>query len=318
MLLNRRNFAQAAVAAPLALSVSPTPSLAETASASPSAVFGASLGAYQISAILDGIGPLTSQLFRADTPESLAGTIAASGVGPEQLPAPVTAFLLQSADRTILIDAGLGELELLGPGLGRLEAGLAAIDVTAETVDTVLVTHMHPDHIGGLTKGGQPVFPNAEIIVAEAEAAFWTDPAMMAAAPQEIQGMFQIAQGLTAVYGDNVTRVSDNTEVAPGITLSLLPGHTPGHSALRIDGGDRQLLMVADAVLNADLQTADPTISAVFDIDPDQARQSRIAMFDQVAADNMLIAGSHIHFPGFGRIVRQSDAGFRFAPATWL
>ncbi len=316
--LSRRAFGAAALSSPLLAATLPTLAKAD-GHAAPSgapALYDASLGNYTITAILDGVAPLGRNFFFGEDAAAIDMTLAEAGVGPDVLPAPVSAFLLRSADRTILIDAGMGDIQMLGPGFGRLSAGLAALGVAPSDVDTILLTHAHPDHLGGLLADNAPAFPNAELIVAEVEAGFWSDTAMMAQAPEEAQGLFQMAQGTLGAYGDQVTLVAAGAEVAPGITLQISPGHTPGHSILRIDGGDRQLMMVADSLHSADLHTAMPEVGFGFDTDPALAAQSRAALFDMLATDQMLVAGSHIHFPGFGRILRADDA-YRFAPATW-
>lgn len=318
MYFSRRSALKATLAAPLALSTSLTPGFAAGHAAGPApALMGASLGQYRITALLDGIAPLGRAFFFGPDASVIDDTVAEAGLGPDMLPAPVSAYLLQSEDRTILIDAGMGGLELLGPGFGRVPAALAAAGVAVDDVDAVIVTHLHPDHIGGLIAGEAAAFPNAEIIVSEADVAFWTDAAMQAAAPAEAQGLFQLAQSALALYDGRVTQVADGAEVAPDVTLMLSPGHTPGHSVLNIDGGDRQLLMIADTVHSADLHLALPDVGFGFDTDSAQAAQSRRRLFDMVSVDKMLVAGSHIHFPGFGRILKAGDA-FRFAPATWL
>lgn len=318
MSLTRRAFSLAALSAPLAATLVPTQIRADGHGAAPvPALYDAALGSYKVTAILDGIAPLARPFFFGLDEAQIDAVLAGAGTPGPELPAPVTAYLLTSADRTILIDTGMGEVEILGPGFGRLISGLAAAGVAPGDVDTVIITHLHPDHVGGLLAGGVPVFANAEIVVAQAEAGFWTDAAMAAAAPAEAQGLFQLAGATLGAYGDQVTQVADGAEVAPGITLHLSPGHTPGHSVLRIDGGDRQLMMVADTIHNVALHTALPSISFGFDTDSALAGQSRVRLFDMLAADNMLIAGTHVHFPGLGRILKAGDA-YAYAPASWL
>jgi len=318
MPLSRRNFLHTALAAPVASAIPVSSALASNPTGDlPPALIDAPLGRYRITALLDGIAPMGRGFFFGPDAAAIDQAVADAGLGPDLLPAPVSAYLLRSEDRTILIDAGMGALDILGPGFGRLPAALAAAGVPPESIDTVIITHLHPDHIGGLLSGEAPAFPNAELIVAEADAQFWSDASMQSAAPEEMQGLFLLAQGTVAAYGDQVTQVADGAEVAPGITLNLSPGHTPGHAVLRIDGGDQQLMMIADTVHSADLHLAMPDVGFGFDVDSALAAASRKRLFDMVAADKMLIAGSHVHFPGFGRIL-PSGGAFRFAPATWL
>ncbi|MEM1373174.1 MAG: MBL fold metallo-hydrolase [Pseudomonadota bacterium] len=315
MTFTRRKFATLAATTPLAGFAHVVSARADGHSVTAPAMVDMPLGAYRITAILDGIAPLARGFFFGD--EGAIDTAAeAAGLG-DVLPAPVSAFLLQSADRTMLIDAGMGGLELLGPGFGRLPAALAAAGVGAAQIDAVIVTHLHPDHVGGLLAASGAAFPNAELIVAEAEHGFWTDASMRAQAPAEAQGLFDLAGGVLSAYAGRVTLASDAEEVAPGVTLMISPGHTMGHSLLRIDGGDQALLMVADTLHSADVHTALPDTGFGFDTDPALAAESRRRVFDMAAAEKMLIAGSHVHFPGFGRI-RAEGAAYRYAPATWM
>lgn len=314
--LKRRQLLQGAAALPAAaLGLQAGPARAQEQSQVPGAsIYSAPLGQYRITALLDGIAPLGRDFFFGS--DEVDPLLQRTGIGPDVLPAPVSAFLLQSDDRTILIDAGMGEQQLLGPGFGGVTPALAAAGVAAEDVDTVLLTHAHPDHLGGLIAGGDVVFANAELTVGETEASFWTDAGNQSQAPEEARGLFQLAQTVLDAYGAQVSRAADGAEVAPGITLMLSPGHTPGHSVLMIDGGDRQLLMIADTLHSAEVHTALPDVGFGFDSDPAQAATSRRRIFDMVSSDQMLVAGSHVHFPGFGRILTDGDA-YRYFPATW-
>ncbi|MEO0446520.1 MAG: MBL fold metallo-hydrolase [Verrucomicrobiota bacterium] len=315
--VSRRQFGLAAIATPLIAALSPRSVTAEPgASSVPASIYRASLGNYHITSLLDGIVPLGRDLFSGPS-DQIDPALQAAGLTGETLPAPISAFLLTSEEKTILVDAGTGSLDMLGPGLGQISAGLDLAGVTPDQIDTLVVTHAHPDHIGGLLDAqGQPAFANAEIIIAEPEMAFWSDPAALAQAPEGAKGLFQLAQTSLAAYGDRVAKATAGTEIAPGLTLELSPGHTPGHSLLHVDGGDTELLIIADTLHSADLHTAVPDVGFGFDVDPKLAAQSRAKLFDRISTDKVLIAGSHIHFPGFGRILK-NGAAYRFAPATW-
>ncbi|WP_299689157.1 MBL fold metallo-hydrolase [uncultured Tateyamaria sp.] len=318
-MFTRRAFGAGLLAAPAITTLSAGATLAAahaTPKAAP-AMFDAPLGAYRITALFDGMAGLAKGFFSGPDQGEIDAALAAGGITGDALPAPVTAFLLQSDDRTILIDAGMGAVDILGPGFGRTFDALAALGITTDDVDTIIVTHAHPDHIGGMIGGDGAIFANAEVIISEVEFGFWGDAGMMAQAPEEAQGLFQIAQTMYASYADRVRPVADGTEVAPGITMQLVPGHTPGHAALSIDGGDQQLMMIADTIHNSVLHLALPDTRFGFDVDSAQAAASRRALLDQISADKMLVAGSHLPFPGFGRVVTSGDA-YAYVPASWM
>ena len=319
-LLTRRDFGRAGALGAAGLVAGATTAAADghakAAAAIPPAMMDANLGGYKITALLDGVFNMPREFYFAEDMAAIDAAVAAAGVGPETLPIPITAYLLQSDDRNILIDAGFGDLDAFGPGFGRAMDGLAAAGVGAEDIDTIIVSHLHPDHIPGLLSGQQATFPNAELVIVEAEAKHWTDEGIMAQAPENFKSWFQLAQAVVGVYGDRVTLVQDGYEAAPGVRLEVSPGHTPGHALVHIDGGDRQLLLLGDTVSHVDLFTALPQTGFALETDTALAAQSRLKIFDKVSADGLLIAGSHIHFPGFGRIVKAGDA-YRFAATTW-
>ncbi|MBZ6413154.1 MULTISPECIES: MBL fold metallo-hydrolase [Methylobacterium] len=226
----------------------------------------------------------------------------------------VNAFLILGGDKPVLVDAGMGSG---GPEtLGHLPEALAACGVAPEDVGTVLVTHLHSDHIGGLiARDGAVAFPNAEVVIPEAEAAYWLAEGAEARAPEGARAGFRRAHALVAAYGDRIRRAGEG-EVLPGIEAILAPGHTPGHTAYRVQSGDRSLLIWGDVVHLPAIQLPRPEVGLTFDVDREVAAATRKRILDQVAAERSLVAGMHLEFPALG-YVRRAGAGFAWVPEQW-
>ncbi len=227
----------------------------------------------------------------------------------------VNAFLVQSGGRTILVDAGAGGKAY--PTLGRLADSMAAAGVQPGEVDTVLMTHLHIDHWGGLTNNaGAAAFPGAELLVPAAEAAYWLDAAAMAAAPEEAKPRFAGAQAAVAPYRDRM-RTFDGGEPVPGLRAVALPGHTPGHTGYLLGGGGARLLIWGDVMHVPDVQAPRPEVTIGFDSDPAAAVASRRQALDMAASERLMVTGMHLHFPGFARVTRTGDS-YALVPELWL
>jgi glyoxylase-like metal-dependent hydrolase (beta-lactamase superfamily II) len=227
----------------------------------------------------------------------------------------VNAFLLQLNDRLVLVDTGCGGS--MGPSLGRLAETLALQGVAPSTIDTVLLTHLHPDHIGGLVGAdGKALLPNAELIVHEAEPPFWSDDAVLAQASEENRGFIQLARNVLAAYHGRVRTVASG-EALPGITVVPAPGHTPGHTGWLIASDGESLLIWGDIVHMPGVQFARPGAGMGFDVDGSQAIATRQRIMDMAATDRLLVAGMHLDFPAFGHVARAGD-GFAFIPEVWM
>jgi glyoxylase-like metal-dependent hydrolase (beta-lactamase superfamily II) len=227
----------------------------------------------------------------------------------EPLPLDVNCFLIRHRDRLILSDAGSGHT--MGPTLGKLPQNLRAIGIAPEAIDLVMLTHLHPDHsLGLIDETGRAVFPNAELIVHSIEAAFWLDRAAQPTDSERITRNTKAQHTAMAPYRDRIRQIEDG-EVLQGITATLRPGHTPGHTNWLLESGGERMLIWGDIVHLASVQMARPDATLVFDVEPTLAQASRERVFEFAAAECLLVAGAHLPFPGVGRVER-AGKGFRF------
>jgi glyoxylase-like metal-dependent hydrolase (beta-lactamase superfamily II) len=226
----------------------------------------------------------------------------------QQVPLDVNAFLIRHRGKLIISDAGSGHT--MQPTLGKLPDNLRVIGVDPAAIDIVLLTHLHPDHSLGLVdREGAAVFPNAEVIVHEVEAAFWLDRTPHADDSERIARGTKQQRAVTAPYRERIKRIRSG-EVLPGITAMLRPGHTPGHTNYLIQSGNDRLLLWGDIVHLAPVQMARPDARLVYDYDADLAAVSREKVLGWAANEQLTVAGAHLAAPGFGRVMR---GGERFA-----
>ncbi len=229
----------------------------------------------------------------------------------------VNAYLIRNGNRTALIETGSGTY--LGGTVGWLLANLRVAGVDPAAIETVMLTHMHPDHSAGLThrETGERFFPNAELAVHENEPRHWSDDAAMARGNEREKLMyFQCARDQMAPYKDRMKLFNKPTEIFPGVTAEPIPGHTPGHTSYRIASGGEQLLVWGDIVHIPEVQIPRPEITIAFDSDPNAAAAMRQRVFDMVATDRIPVAGMHLHYPGFGYLDR-SASGYALVPEGW-
>jgi glyoxylase-like metal-dependent hydrolase (beta-lactamase superfamily II) len=266
------------------------------------------IGEITVTALRDGYFDLPLAYFSGlDAVESARLLRNASRAVPPRI--DVNAFLIEAGGKRILVDTGCGSK--LGPTVNKLRQNLAANGVSEASIDTVLCTHIHPDHTNGLIdESGAPVYINAEVVVHEAELEFWLSKAHMGKAPEALQPQFAWAMEAFAPYQDRI-RTFRQGNVACGIDAVPLYGHTPGHSGFMIHSGKEQLLVWADCVHSIAIQAAHPEVSFAADVDPDTARATRQRLFDQVSTDRLLVTGMHLEFPGFGHLLRAGN-GFLY------
>lgn len=261
------------------------------------------VGAITVTALLDRPGGMDIELFSGPaTPEQRQALM------PEgKAAASITAFLIQSGDRNILVDTGFGTLV---PGASQLPANLAAVGLSLEAIDTVLLTHMHTDHIGGLLVHKKRAFPKAVVLASREETDYWTGLAEQSKSNPNAG----LVKKVMEVYGkDMAPPFALGSTVLPGVTSVNAAGHTPGHSAFLVESEGESLLIVGDLIHAAALQFPFPEECARYDVDPEAATVSRKAVLNMAAEKNIPIAGMHIPFAGMGR-VKVEGKGFSFTP----
>lgn len=314
--MSRRTFALSSAASLAAAAMySPREALARTGGAvgavTPLAQI--AIGRFTVTALSDGWADMPFSYFPGRSPEEIetaaAGQFAARPGGVRIV---FTQYLIDDGERRILIDAGpAGKIG----DTGRLPAALAAVGVRPESIDAAIVTHMHVDHMSGLVAGRRRVFPNAELYVDRRDVVHWTDPAKRAAAPDFLHSSFDTAAEVVRLY-PGLQATDGEREIARGVSLVDLTGHTPGQIGVRIEDGGQSLLMVSDMMFHPALHPVADDIGFIFEQDPAAAQAMRARFFPRAAEEGTLIAATHMPFPGLGRIVRDGGA-LRWLPAEW-
>jgi glyoxylase-like metal-dependent hydrolase (beta-lactamase superfamily II) len=319
MNITRRSFGSLAIGGAIGGLLAPAvPVVAKApfAGVQAAGVYRLKVGSFEVTVLSDGWLPVETKLFTGDA-ESAHKLLESSFLPKDEIPTAVNEWLINTGDKLILVDTGTSNV--FAPTVGRMAKNSAAAGVDPSTVDMVILTHMHPDHVAGLlTTDKKIAFPNATVHVSEAEYAFWTSAEHYAKAPDQFKPMYDLARNAIKPYADagKLVRFNDHTEFAPGIVASAAPGHTAGHTMVRLSSGRSELLLWGDIVHNVALQFPDPDRAISFDTDKAMAIATRKRVFDMAATDKLLIAGSHLPFPSLGHVAKAS-AGYAYVPVEW-
>lgn len=317
--LSRRGLLASLAAAPVAaLALSgglPSTAFAKAPNArlTPPPLAGIRVGRFEVIALHDGYADMPYGFFTGRTEGAIAqaaeATLSARATG---LRLAFNQYLILDGDQRVLVDTG--PAGLFGES-GRLPAALAALGLTPADIDAVIVTHLHFDHIAGLVAGGRKVFANAEVYADRRDVTHWTDPAKRAAAPDFLKSSFDTTAEVVRLY-PKLNRIDGEREIARGISIVDLTGHTPGHIGVRVSDGADSLIMVSDMLFHPAVHPGAADIGFAFEQDPAAARQMRERFFPRAAEEKALIAATHMPFPGLGRIGR-ADGALRWLPADW-
>jgi glyoxylase-like metal-dependent hydrolase (beta-lactamase superfamily II) len=245
-------------------------------------------------------------LFANVPPERLEASLRERDLPVAQVETPYTCLLLKASGRNVLIDTGA---DGLAPTTGNLIQSLADLGVPPTEIAEVVLTHGHPDHIGGLLdRSCEPAFPNARYTMSKTELDFWTDPAALHDCAMDAH-MKELVLGcarknLSPLRGQ-MELIEGEKEIVPGVQAIPAPGHTPGHLALLIGSGRDGLLHVSDAVLHP-LHMENPEWRNIFDLDEATAVKTRQRLLDRAAADGLSALAYHFPFPGLGHVQKKN------------
>ena len=267
-----------------------------------------SIGDFNMTVVSDNAGQLPAAFVGANQPEADMQAYFANLnlLNPDTgtIPNTFLILVLQTNDMNVVFDTGNGA------GVGKLVPTLEALGIPADSVNAVVMSHWHPDHISGLSTDDVPTFPNATVYFPQAEYDF------LQAAPDDVVGGAKAklapveAAGMLSLY-------AAGTGVIPGVTAISTPGHTPGHTSFVIESNGSRMIHFVDSVISAYATPNNPEWFFGFDADPEQAVASRQMILEMAASEGIPVMGYHFPFPGTGHIIPDGDGSYRFIPVAF-
>lgn len=322
MTFTRRAFMTSAAAASVAVPATlaaPRPSQA-AAPASGKQVPGFyryKVGDFEVTGFNDGFTkvPKLEAFVVNQPPEEVAKAIEAAFIPKDDLRVPFNPLIVNTGKNLVLFDSGFGDNG--PPTTGGLIPNMTAAGIDPKTIDTVIISHFHPDHISGLrAKSGAANFPNAEIMVPAGEWSYWNDSSEIDKTLPAWKGAFANVKRVFDPIAKDVKPFEFGKELVPGITSVDARGHSPGHAAFAISSGTAKLMYIADVTNHPVVFARHPEWRLWADMIPEQALTTRRKLLDMLAADRMPMTGYHYPFPAVGYIAKQGT-GYDFVPVNW-
>jgi glyoxylase-like metal-dependent hydrolase (beta-lactamase superfamily II) len=281
------------------------------------------VGAYECTSINDGARSLPMPdkwVTNVSKDEALAAADAAY-MPKGMVTVPFNPQLINTGSKLILIDTGNGIANLAPTkgAVGRTLQNLQAAGVDPKSIDTVIISHLHPDHTNGIRAAdGSMAFPNAELMVPAKDWDFWMsdENAAKAQSNEMMKNYFANVRKVYAGIESKVTKYEWDKEIAPGITSIGTPGHTPGHTSFVVASGNSKVLIQVDVTNIPEFFLRHPDWHVAYDLDPELAQQTRHKFYDMAAAEKATVVGFHFTFPSIGHVEKNGN-GYRLIPAAW-
>ncbi len=258
------------------------------------------------------LGRFSPELFRGFTQERIDEILVANFLDKDNFEVEQNALVVNTGEKLILIDTGMGFRKVYGPRSGRLLANLRAAGINPALIDVVALSHAHPDHVWGLVgEDGKPNFPNAQIYITQADLEYWTDEAKLSH-PALGPYIGPIRDTLLPLR-ERIVFLKGGEDSVSGIQALSTPGHTVGHSSFVINSQGSSIVYLADLAHRPLLQMENPRAEFTRDTDPKQGVSSRLRVFDMVASQKIPILAYHFPWPGIGHVAKRGD-GYRYVP----
>lgn len=320
MALSRRNFIVAASAVSGGMALAPFKSDEAKAETTLSKIENPGFhrfqfGDFEITTLSDGrrAGEAPEKTYAVNQdPNDVAALLEENLLPTDRFVNSFTPVLINTGKELVLFDTGMGA-GAREAGQGKLISALEASGYKADDVSLVVLSHFHPDHIGGLMEDGKPAFANARYAAGQKEYEFWTDPARL---ETPAKGVAQLVDKNVKPLAEKITFIDDGKDVLSGIRAVGAYGHTPGHLAFRVESGGKSLMLISDTANHSVITLQHPDWHVSFDIDKEMAAETRKRMFDMIATDKLPFIGYHMPFPSLAYLQRDGE-GYRYVPETY-
>jgi len=273
------------------------------------------LGDFEITTLLDGAIQLDGPhpIFGENQPAETVAAFAEENFLPsDRMEISFAPVMVNTGDNLVLFDGGNPASRR--PGAGNLVAAIEAAGYTADQIDTLVITHFHPDHIGGLMTDGVPTFANAAYVTGQVEYDFWSHDDRLSG-PTE--GVANLVRSNVVPLAEKMRFIGDAGEVVAGIDAVAAFGHTPGHMAYHIESAGQRLLLWADTSNHFVLSVEQPDWHVRFDMDKEAAVATRKRLFDMANAERIPVTGYHMPFPAVGFVEKPSPDSYRWVQASY-